>query len=143
MADPKTKKTNASVAKFVDSIPNEQRRKDAKALVKIFADVTGLKPTMWGTAIVGYGLWHYQTERSSQKGDWPLAAFSPRKEYMTLYVMDTVDKKSPLLKKLGPSSTSKACLYIKRLSDVDMTVLKKIIAESYRNAKKKFATPQS
>jgi len=137
MAELKTKKNTASVAKFIDSLPDDQRRKDAKVLVKIFADITGEKPTMWGPAIIGYGLYQYQTKGSSKQHDMPLAAFSPRKQYMTLYVMPSWFTDKSLFKKLGAGSTSKACLYIKRLADVDMTVLKQIIKESYVMSKKK------
>ena len=137
MSELKTKKNNASVAKFIDAIRDEQQRKDAKVLVKLYADVTGLKPTMWGTAIVDYGMYHYQTKGNSKQNDMPLAAFSPRKQYMTLYVMPSWFTNKSLFKKLGPSSTSKACLYIKRLADVDMTVLKHIITQSYDMSKKK------
>lgn len=137
MAELKTKKNAASVAKFIDSVPDDERRKDAKVLVKLFAEVTGEKPTMWGSAIVGYGQYHYDSKRSSQKGDWPLVALSPRKQSLTLYVMPGMYVPLALFKQLGPHTKSVGCLYIKRLADVDMTVLKKIIKTSYKNAKKK------
>lgn len=130
MAELKTKKNNTSVAKFIDSVPDDQRRKDAKILVKLFADVTGQKPVMWGTAIVGYGLYHYESERSSQKGDWPLSAFSPRQKNLTLYIMFGLTPAD--LNHLGSHTSSKACLYIKRLSDVNLAVLKQAILKSYR-----------
>lgn len=137
MPELKTQKNNASVAKFINSISNDQRRQDAKVLAKLYADVTGLKPTMWGPAIVGYGMYQYQTKGSSQKHTMPLAAFSPRKQSMTLYVMPSWFTDKSLFKKLGSGSTSRACLYIKRLADVDMAVLKQIIKQSYVISKKK------
>lgn len=137
MAELKTKKNTASVAKFIASVSDDERRKDAKVLVKLIAEVTGEKPTMWGSAIVGYGQYHYESERSAQKGDWPLAAFSPRKQNLTLYVMPGMYVPLDLFKQLGPHTVSKGCLYIKRLADVDMAVLKKIIKTSYENARKK------
>lgn len=137
MAELKTKKNKASVAKFIDAVPDEQRRKDAKVLVKMFADITGEKPTMWGTAIVGYGLYHYKSERSSQEGDWPLSAFSPRKQNLTLYLLSAGKQYPDLLKKLGPHSTSVGCLYIKRLSEVNIAVLRQLIAKTYKEAKRK------
>lgn len=136
MAEPKTKKTTASPAAFIKGIPDETRKKDGLVLMKLYAEVTGEKPRMWGTAIVGYGQYHYRSERSRQQGDWPLAAFSPRKQGLTLYVMPGTHVPLAMLKPLGPHSTSKACLYIKRLADVDLSVLRKVIRASYENAKK-------
>lgn len=135
MAELKTKKNNASVSAFIKAVPDEQRRKDAQQLVTIFADITGEKPTMWGTAIIGYGQYHYKSERSSQEGDWPLSAFSPRKQNLTLYIMFGLQPSD--LRNLGPHSTSKGCLYIKRLSDVNLAVLKSAIRKSYQYARKK------
>jgi hypothetical protein len=138
MAEIKTKVTNKSALAFLRAIPEAEKRKDSLASLKIFTDVTGQKPRMWGTAIVGFGMYHYESERSAQKGDWPLAAFSPRKQGLTLYVMPGFKDYKPLLKKLGKHTTSVGCLYIKRLSDVDTKVLTKIIRKSFLDSKKKY-----
>ncbi len=136
MAELKTKKTTASVSKFINAIPDEGRREDARVLVKLFSQVTGKKPAMWGTAIVGYGQYHYKSERSNQEGDWPLVAFSPRKQNLTLYVMSGL--KPADVKNLGPHTTSVGCLYIKRLSDVDLRVLKAVLAKSFATMQKMY-----
>ncbi|MFA6042207.1 MAG: DUF1801 domain-containing protein [Patescibacteria group bacterium] len=136
MPEIKTKKNKGSVSKFIQAVPDVKRRKDAQVLVKMFAEVTGKKPTMWGTAIVGYGMFHYKSARSTQEGDWPLSAFSPRKQNLTLYIMHGL--KPADLKNLGPHTTSKGCLYIKRLSDVNLVVLKAAILKSYKFMQKQY-----
>lgn len=95
---------------------------------------------MWGAAIVGFGLYHFQSAKSSQAGDWPLVAFSPRKQSLTLYVMSDTKENDSLFEKLGKHSTSKACLYINKLADVDLEILTKIIRNSYRYEKAKRTT---
>lgn len=133
MAELKTKVNDASVVDFINSVENERRRKDGLELLKIYKRVTGLPPKMWGSSIIGFGVYHYKSERSSQEGDWPLAAFSPRKQNLTLYVNP---KRFPgLLKDLGKHTTSVACLYINKLDDVDLKVLEKLIAASYKRDK--------
>lgn len=137
MAEPKTKKTTASVTKFIDAVKDEQQRKDAKVLVKMFADITGEKPAMWGTAIVGYGQYHY-TYATKRTGDCALTGFSPRKGNLTLYIYPR-NISPKLLKQLGSySMTNGSCLYIKRLADVDMTILRQVIVEGYKGIKKQF-----
>ena len=137
MAEPKTKATDASVDDFINSVENERRRRDGFALLEIYKRVTGLEPTMWGPSIVGFGVYHYKSERSSQEGDWPLAGFSPRKQNLTLYV-DT--KNFPeLLKDLGKHTTSVSCLYVNKLEDVDLNVLERLIAASFERAKEEYA----
>jgi hypothetical protein len=130
MAEIKTKVTDASVEDFINSVENETRRKDGFVLLDMYKRVTGLPAKMWGPSIVGFGVYHYKSERSSQEGDWPLAAFSPRKQNLTLYVYP---KNFPeLLKDLGRHTTSVGCLYINKLDDVDLKVLEKLIAASYK-----------
>ena len=130
MAEPKTKKTTASVAAFVEAVQNDQRRADAKQLLKIYKEVTGEKPAMWGPSIIGYGVYHYKPPSSSQENDWPRAAFSPRKANLTLYILPGFAKYTPLLKKLGKHKLSKACLYINKPSDIDLPTLRTIIKET-------------
>lgn len=137
MAEVKTKVNNASVKDFLNSIEDDQKRNDSFELLNIYEEITGEKAKMWGTSIVGFGQYHYKSERSTQEGDWPLAGFSPRKQNLTLYVMSGFEKLEKLISKLGKNKTSVGCLYIKRLSDVDMKVLKEIINEAFVEAKKK------
>jgi len=137
MAEPKTKITDASVEDFLNSVENERHRQDGFELLKIYKRVTGLEPKMWGPSIVGFGVYHYKSERSSQEGDWPLAGFSPRKQNLTLYVYP---KNFPeLLKYLGKHTTSVSCLYINKLDDVNLKVLEKLIAASFKWSKEEFA----
>lgn len=140
MAEPKTKPTKQSAATFVAGIVDPQKRADSKALLKIFKRATGQKPVMWGTQIVGFGMYHYKSERSSQEGDWPITGFSPRVQNMTVYVMPGYEgvEYAKLLTKLGPHSRGKSCLYFKRLSGIDASILEKIIKLGYREMKKKY-----
>ncbi len=138
MAELKTKPTNASALAFVKSVTDETRRTDGLVLLKLFKEATGHKPKMWGTAIVGFGMYHYQSERSSQQGDWPLVGFSPRKQNLTLYIMPGFLGLGAELKKLGKHKTSKGCLYINKLEDVKIPVLKQIIKKSFVSMKKKY-----
>ena len=142
MAELKTKLTNASATDFIKKVPEEKKRKDALALLKIFKDVTGEKPKMWGTAIVGFGMYHYKSERSTQEGHWPLVGFSPRKQNLTLYVHLQSTEFKDLLKKLGKYKTSGSgmggCLYINKLSDVDTKVLTQLIKKYFLMMKKKY-----
>lgn len=132
MAEPKTKRTKASVAAFIADVENEQRRKDAKALDKIFRAATGQKPAMWGPSIVGYGVYESNT------GEWPRVAFSPRKSNLVLYVMAGAKEAVPLLKKLGKHKTSGGCLYLNKLADVDEAVLAQVIAVAWAQMNAKY-----
>ena len=131
MAELKTKLNDASVDDFLADYP-EETRKDCLEIAKMMKSAAKAEPKMWGTSIVGFGSYHYKSERSRQEGDWPLVAFSPRKRNLTIYIMTGFDRYGNLLKKLGKHTTSKSCLYIKRLSDVDKKVLKELIAESVK-----------
>ena len=136
----KTKKNNASVAAFLNSVADEEKRKDAKALDKIFREITKEKPKMWGTSIIGYGEYHYKSDRSTQEGDWMRTGFSPRKQALTLYIMPgySFPDQKALLTKLGSHKTGKSCLYIKRLSDVHLPTLKKIIKKGWDDMSKRY-----
>lgn len=136
MTELKTKVNDASVEDFINSVENETRRQDGFELLKIYKRVTGLEPKMWGPSIIGFGMYHYKSERSAQEGDWPLAAFSPRKQNLTLYVYPR--NHPELLKDLGKHTTSVGCLYINKLADVDVEVLEKLIAASYKRAQTEF-----
>lgn len=137
MAELKTRQTDASVEKFLNQIPDEGRREDCFQIAKIMEEITGSEPKMWGPSIVGFGTHSYKYA-SGREGDWPIAAFSPRKQDLTLYMTPGFDE-SELMEQLGKHRTGKSCLYIKRLSDVHVPTLKKLIRESVKTAKKKSA----
>ena len=136
MAELKTKPTKQNPKDFLNTIEPEQKRKDGLVLLEMFQKITGQKAVMWGSSIVGFGVYHYKSERSTQEGDWPLSAFSPRKQNLTLYVMAGNEDSLGLLKKLGKHKKSGGCLYINKLSDVDQAVLGKLIEKSYQYSKK-------
>jgi len=128
MAELKTKQNSASVSEFINSFADsEQKRKDSFELLKLMQDFTGYEPKMWGTSIIGFGSYHYKSEKSSQEGDWPLIGFSPRKAAISLYVYTGTKEHEYLLKGLGKFKMGKACIYIKKLSDIDQDALKKLM----------------
>jgi hypothetical protein len=140
MAEIKTKATTQSPKDFLNSIEPEQKKVDGFALLEMFEKVTGEKAVMWGTSIVGFGKYHYKSEKSAQQGDWFLVGFSPRKQNLTLYIMHGNEDSSALLEKLGKHTKSGGiggCLYINKLSDVDEKVLAKLIETSFLFMKKK------
>lgn len=137
MAEPKTKLNTSNVLDFVSTVPGEQKQEDSLQLINIFKSATGQQPQMWGTSIIGFGMYQYKAANSSQEVSWPLVAFSPRKQNLTLYIIDDSTDYMSLLSKLGKYKASKACLYINKLSDVDITVLKQLIKKSYAAMKKK------
>jgi hypothetical protein len=128
MAEPKTKLTKEGVEKFIKSQADAQVREDCAVISKLMSEATGEKPRMWGTSIVGFGTYHYKYG-SGREGEWPIIGFSPRKQNLTLHLMMLYgfEKQADLLKKLGKHSLGKGCLYIKRLADVDLPTLKKLI----------------
>jgi hypothetical protein len=134
----KTMVNDADVEDFINKVPDETRLHDSLALLELFSKVTGEKPKMWGSSIVGFGQYHYKSERSRQEGDWLMTGFSPRKQNLTLYIMEGFDELRDLLEKLGKHKTSVGCLYINKLADVDLTVLEKIIKQSFASMKKKY-----
>jgi hypothetical protein len=136
MAELKTKPTNQEPKDFLNTVEPEQKRNDSMILFDMFQKITGEKAMMWGESIVGFGMYHYKSTRSSQEGDWPLVAFSPRKQSLTLYIMSGTKKYKDLLEKLGKHKTSVGCLYINKLSDIDQSVLSKLIEASYQETKK-------
>ena len=134
MAEPKTKPTTASVKEFLNQISDKERRDDCFTVAKIMEEITGDKPKMWGPSIVGFGTFHYKYA-SGREGDWPVAAFSPRKKDLTLYLTPGFERHTEMMQKLGKHSTGKSCLYIKRLSDIHLPTLKKLIKTSTREAR--------
>lgn len=134
MAEPKTKPTNESVKDFLNRIADTERREDCFEVARIMEEITGEKPKMWGPSIVGFGTYHY-VYASGHKGDWPMAAFSPRKKDLTIYMMAGFTKHDELMSKLGKYSAAKSCLYVKRLSDIHVPTLKKLIKTSLKELK--------
>ena len=130
----KTTLNDASVDKFIESISDEQQRSDTGKLLQIFKKITGEEPRMWGTAIIGFGLSHLKYA-SGRELDGPIAAFSPRKGKLSLYITGGVERYQEKLAELGSFTTGKGCLYIKRLSDVDEKVLVHLIKDSVRNSR--------
>ena len=133
MAEMKTKVNDASVEGFLSTVEDEQKRKDSREIIKMMKQVTREEPKMWGPAIIGFGSYHYKYE-SGREGDMPQIAFSPRKQNLTLYIGVGEDSDNPLLQKLGKYTTGKVCLYIKKLADVDRSVLQELIADSFARA---------
>ena len=134
MAVNKTKPEKLSVAAFVDAIPDEARRADAKALVKMMQRATGEKPKMWGPSIIGFGSYHYKYE-SGREGDMPLVGFSPRKPATVLYGLREAGEADALLARLGRHTTGRGCVYVKNLADVDAKVLESLVTESVAAAR--------
>ncbi len=135
MAELKTKVNTASVKKFMDSIPDEAKRKDAYVLFNMLKKATKTEAKMWGDSIVGFGTYHY-VGKSGREGDWFLTGLSPRKQNLTLYMLSGWEEHGALLAKLGQHSLGKGCLYLKCLADVDLAVLNKLIVAGVKQAKK-------
>ena len=135
MAELKTRPTDASVTAFLDAVPDEQRRRDCYTVLEIMQQVTGAQPVMWGDSIVGFGT-YYQKYANGKELDWPLTGFSPRKQSLTIYIMSGFTDYEGLTQKLGKHTTSKACLYVKRLSEIDLDVLRELIAQSVEYVRK-------
>jgi hypothetical protein len=129
MAKNKTFETESSVADFINSVADETKRADSFRLVEIMAQQTGYPAKMWGAAIIGFGSCHYKYE-SGHEGDMPLAAFSPRKAAITLYLAQDPKTKEELLQKLGKHKGGKGCTYVQKLSDVNLNVLKEMIVNA-------------
>ena len=131
MAENKTRPTRSSVASFLNAIENEQKRKDAKALDKLLRKVSGAKPTMWGSSIVGYGQYHYRYE-SGREGDHLRIGFSPRAQNFAVYIMPGFEGSKTLRGKLGKHKVGKSCLYFTKLADVDVDVLEQLAEKAWR-----------
>lgn len=128
MGELKTKQHDGDVTEFIRSYTDsEQKRADSFALVKLMREVTGFEPKMWGDTMIGFGQYHYKSERSRQEGDWMLVGFSPRKTAISLYLYSGILEQEELLAGLGNFKMGKGCIYVKKLSDIDPEVLRKII----------------
>jgi len=136
MTKNKTEATTKSVDGFIAALGSESKRDDANTLIKIFKSITGFDAKMWGPSIIGFGTHHYKYE-SGHEGDMPLACFSPRKTAIVLYI-SSFEKKEELLKKLGKHKATGGCVYIKKLEDVDLDTLKKMVTASFKAVKKNY-----
>lgn len=137
MAANKTKPTAVSVETFLDSVPDHNKKADALALIDLMRKATGEPPVMWGPSIIGFGSYHYRYE-SGREGDSPITGFSPRKSSLVVYIVTGFAGADGLLAQLGRHTTGASCLYIKRLSDVDVRVLDKLVRQSVRAVRKKY-----
>lgn len=137
MATLKTQPNKNSVAKFLNGVDDEIKREDCLEIARLMEEKIGCKPVMWGDSIVGYGKYHYRYE-SGREGDFFRIGFSPRKQNIVLYIMNGFDRYPDLMSGLGRHKTGKSCLYIKKLSDVDRTVLERLIIESLLHFEKKY-----
>ena len=139
MPEIKTKVTDANVRDFISEFAdNEQKREDSFQLLKIMQEETGFEPKMWGPTMIGFGSYHYKSERSSQQGDWFLVGFSPRKAAISLYVYSGGAGQQELLNDLGKYKMGKACIYIKKLADINEPVLRKLIRSTVDFLQKKY-----
>jgi len=140
MPENKTKATILSVSAFIDALTDEARRSDARELVELMRRASGEKPRLWGPSIVGFGSYHYRYD-SGREGDMPLISFSPRKAAMVMYSMLDHSEARALLAKLWRHTTGKGCLYIKKLADVDRTVLETLIKSAVAHYRARTAMP--
>ena len=129
MSDMKTKPTDNDAVKFLNSVENEKKRQDSFKIMELMQEITGAEPVMWGPSIIGFGSYHYKYA-SGREGDWFLTGFSPRKQAITLYLNYGFAENEALVSKLGKYKTGKACLYVKKLEDIDLDVLRKLIKQS-------------
>lgn len=137
MAELKTKVNDASVKDFINSVEDEQKRKDCFRLVDMMQDITGEEAKMWGTSIVGFGTYHYKYP-TGREGDFMTVGFSPRKQALTLYIMAGFSNYDDLMQRLGKFKTGKSCLYVKKLEDVDEKVLRELIKSSVKFIKDRY-----
>jgi hypothetical protein len=137
MAQNKTVETTRSVTAFLKTIKDEKKRNDCAAIIKLVPEHTGLEPKMWGTAIVGFGTYHY-TYESGREGDAPLFGLAARVNAIVLYLSPDFDTRTSLLAKFGKHKTSKACVYIQKLEDIDTDILIKLVKDSIADTRKKY-----
>jgi hypothetical protein len=137
VAENKTRPTQQSVSAFINTIEDKQRRADVRKIGAMMRRATGVRASMWGTAIVGYGRYHYKYA-SGREGDFMLTGYSPRKQALSVYIMTGFKPFPALMKKLGKYKTGSSCLYIKSLADVDAAILEQLISESVQKMRKTY-----
>jgi hypothetical protein len=139
MSEIKTKALDLNVDEFLMRIEPEKKRNDSIELKKLFDSILSDKPSLWNNNMIGYGTFHYKSDRSKQEGDWPLTAFSPRKQNITIYIMSGTDNYKDLLSELGKfKMSSGSCIYVNKLEDIRLDVLKKLIIASVSDMKRKY-----
>jgi hypothetical protein len=139
MSEIKTKPIDIDIDKFLMSVVPDKKRVDSIELKKLFDSVVKESPSLWNNNMIGYGSYHYKSERSKQEGDWPLTGFSPRKQYIAIYIMSHVSNYKDLLSKLGKYKISSgSCIYINKIEDINPDVLKEIISTSVSDMKKTY-----
>lgn len=135
MAELKTKKNDNDSIEFLNGVDNEERKNDCFKLLELFEQWTNEPPKMWGQSIIGFGSYHYKYD-SGREGDWFLTGFSPRKQYLTIYITAGFEKYDEVMSELGKYKTGSSCLYVKRLSDIDIDKLKTLVEKSVSYMKK-------
>jgi hypothetical protein len=139
MSEIKTKPSDFDIDKFLTSVEPDKKRVDSIELKKLFDSVVKEKPSLWNNNMIGYGSYHYKSDRSKQEGDWPLTGFSPRKQNIAIYIMSGVSNYKDLLSKLGKCKISSgSCIYVNKIEDINLDVLKEIIASSVSDMKKNY-----
>ena len=133
MAENKTKPTDADVEAFLAGLDSDRRRDEADTVISLMRDVTGEDPVMWGPSMIGFGSVHYRYA-TGREGDYFAAGFSPRRSALTIYLADGFTERADVLERLGPHTTGRSCLYLKRLDAVDLDVLRELVEASYRHA---------
>ncbi|MDX2046285.1 MAG: DUF1801 domain-containing protein [Chitinophagaceae bacterium] len=134
----KTKENDASVEAFLETVNDEGKRKDAMEILSMMKKITGEKPKMWGSSIIGFGSYIYESPKTGRSGEWFITGFSPRKQNMTIYIMPGFAAYSELLKKLGKHKTGGGCLYFNKLADIDTGILKELVSHSFKYMKQKY-----
>jgi hypothetical protein len=139
MTKNKTTETSKSVTGFINALSDEIKREDSFQIIEIMQKQTGFEPKMWGPSIVGFGSYHYKYE-SGRDGDMPMVCFSPRSTAIVLYLSVNFENRDQLLQKFGKHKTGKGCIYIKRIDEIDISVLKKMISNSIKYTKSRYPT---
>jgi hypothetical protein len=135
LAELKTKPNLADVEEFLAAVEDEKKRQDSFTILNLMKEVTGKEPQMWGSSIIGFGRYHYKYA-SGREGEWFLTGFAPRKQNLTLYIMSGFGRYEALLGGLGKFKTGKSCLYVKKIEDIDLPTLKKLVKESISHMEK-------
>ncbi len=139
MSEIKTKPIELDIDKFLMSVEPQKKREDSIQLKKLFDSVVKEKPSLWNNNMIGYGSFHYKSDHSKQEGDWPLTGFSPRKQYLAIYIMSHVNNYKDFLNKLGKyKMSSGSCIYVNKIEDINLDVLKEIISASVSDMKKNY-----
>ncbi|WP_417581830.1 DUF1801 domain-containing protein [Pelagibacterium sp.] len=139
MSDLKTRPTDQKVSQFIQAVEPESKRQDCWTIVEMMRRITCAEPVMWGASIVGFGTYTY-VNTTKKPADWPITGFSPRKANLTIYVMPGFTRFGPLMEKLGKHTTGKSCLYIKKLGDIDQSILEEIVRCSVEQMRAKYPT---